>query len=587
MSAGIVLVHGFSGSPETLMPLTRELVAAHGREAVASVCLPGHGAGSTPSFEQTSFIKAVTDAVIRYQREGRTIVLLGHSTGGILALAALSELAVPPALLILASVPKRIDAAYLDRWTRQRSGMNEISFTSLSNMISLINAVGSKRVTGAFPVLLLHGADDDLVPVQQVDQWELESFEFPVRSVIIPRAGHGLFQDANNGFAIDVILRAVADQIGPIGPGGEQTLATLSLVEPEAVRFLKHSPSSRRHIAGCPSGHAVGGLPASLDLLVDREPVFANIEITTRCNLHCAYCARTILGRQGTDMTPETFSRLLGLLPHAYRITLVGLGETLLHPRIVEFVAQASSQGRRVAIVTNGMVLDKNLSRQLLDAGLDSIAFSIDGSNQDAASEVRPGTDFARVIENIKGFIKLSNAGRSISTAVFTAVSRKTVPYLEELINVVTGLGVHVLMLSDLNFRQNTADTLWKNADEQVASMVRRGVARGFKNKLPVLSVRGLEEFGLWKRYEKFLLLPPDQLYQRSNKRAWCFSPWQTVPVSVTGEVTLCDCRPEVSLGNLLDRPLGDIWNGKVMQEHRQRMLGPDPPEDCRICPRF
>jgi radical SAM protein with 4Fe4S-binding SPASM domain len=142
-------------------------------------------------------------------------------------------------------------------------------------------------------------------------------------------------------------------------------------------------------------------------------------------------------------------------------------------------------------------------------------------------------------------------------------------------------------MLTDLNFKKNAEKTLWKNVDERIAAIVRSAVSKAFKNNLPVLSVRGLEEFGLWKRYAKFILLPPDQLYRRSTQRAWCFSPWQTVPISVRGEVTICDCRPDASIGNILNQPLADIWNGPAMIEHRSRMLGPDPPEACRACPRF
>ena len=44
MSVGIVLVHGFSGSPDTLSLLAGKLAAEYGQDAVTSVCLPGHPA---------------------------------------------------------------------------------------------------------------------------------------------------------------------------------------------------------------------------------------------------------------------------------------------------------------------------------------------------------------------------------------------------------------------------------------------------------------------------------------------------------------------------------------------------------------
>lgn len=589
MSAGIVLVHGYSGSPDTLSSLASRLAAQYGPAAVISVCLPGHGQGDDPApvFDQAAFIQTVAAAISACGGEGRQVIVLGHSTGGTIALAALEKLRSVPALLILASVPKRIDAVSLERWEKHRKEKIEIPFISVANMVSLINIVGAKPIRGSFPVLLMQGAEDDLVPPHEVSHWEQGSFEGPLRTVVIPKAGHDLFQGAQNALAIDLVLRAIVDQTAVLLPAEEQALDEITSIEPEIGRFLARSPSSRRHILRCPSGCSVNSTSPALAPLTDREPVFANIEITTRCNLRCTYCARTVSGIKGDDMSRETFVRLLGLLPHACRITFVGLGETLLHPQVVEFVALASAQGRRTALVTNGMMLDRALSQELLAAGLDSITFSIDSADQNIASEVRPGTDLSRVINNIKAFIELSQASRQIATSVFSAVSTRTIGRLEELMDEVAGLGVHVVMLTDLNFKENLKDSLWHNADDRIAGLVRKGVARAFRKQLPVLSVRGLEEFGLAKRYEKYLLLPPDSLYTRSRERAWCCSPWQTVPISVTGEATLCDCQPGVPLGNLLDQPLSGIWNGAIMQDHRQRMLGTDPPEACRICPRF
>ena len=154
-------------------------------------------------------------------------------------------------------------------------------------------------------------------------------------------------------------------------------------------------------------------------------------------------------------MSIEQFNYILDMLPHAYRIYLVGLGEPLLHPDVVQYVAEASNRKRRVAIVTNAMCLDGPLSLELLKAGLHSITFSIDAPNQDLAFDVRTGSDLSIIIENIKNFMRLSAAKRQISTAVFSAVSIKTASYLKKLIDVVKKLGVNVLMLTDLNFKEN------------------------------------------------------------------------------------------------------------------------------------
>ena len=587
MPVGIVLVHGYSGAHEDLGDLAEELTAHFDTDAVTSVRLPGHGMQKVSSFDQDSYVNCISKAVQVHVDKCRKIVLLGHSTGGSLTLAFLSKYAFRPDLLILAAVPKKINTDYLDRWNNHRIGHSDISFSSLAKMISLINYAGSLRFEDDFPVLIIQGENDNLVLPAEAAAWQKNCFAGPRRLVFISAGNHQLFLGTNGSAAIDVVCRAIKDVDDFIGNKSDKIIDRLRVVEPEIEGFLKISKFSEKHLAQSPSGQRVIGRHPPLDPHVEAEPVLANIAITTRCNLMCKYCARSWLDKKGSDMPIDRFVRILEMLPHAYRITLVGLGEPLLHPEVADFVAEASGRGRRVALVTNAMHLDKQLSSKLLKAGLASIAFSIDAGNQNLADEVRAGSNLNRIFDNIKGFIHQSASIGPVSTAVFTAVSLKTVAHLKQLVDIVASFGVHVLILTDLNFKQNVNDTVWQNAAEDITAAIRDAVTYAFSKRLPVLSVHGLEEFGLRQRYRDFLLLPPDQLFQRSLTGKWCYSPWQTIAVDVIGNIAVCDCQPENLVGNILKQPFSEIWNGEMMIDHRRRMLGPNPPEACMICPRF
>jgi radical SAM protein with 4Fe4S-binding SPASM domain len=264
------------------------------------------------------------------------------------------------------------------------------------------------------------------------------------------------------------------------------------------------------------------------------------------------------------------------------------LGEPLLHPQIIDFIRYAKSLKKKVGLVTNAMLLTPDVSQKLLESGLNSIAFSLDGADLHLASLVRAGTDFDLVIGNIRKFVKLSQkTAVPLSKAVFSAVSRDTVAHLSELVDCVADLGVDVLMLTDINFKGNLEHTLWRNQSEELETKVKQAISRAFTKKLPILSVHGLEEFGLQQRYHDFLMIPPGQLYQRSATHTWCLSPWQTVPIDVAGNITCCDCQPTFVVGNLLHEAFSDIWNGAAMRKYRAAMLSGKPPEACRICPRF
>lgn len=583
-----LLVHGYTGSPELLAPLAARL--EHRFSAtVATVTLPGHGEKTPPSFDIERFAAHLEEALSQRGFSSGSFVAVGHSTGGLLLLAALAKLGLAPGLLVLAASPKSVDGAALSRWETQRTGAIQVPFSEGVKLASWINRTVTLVFDAPFPVLLLQGERDEILAPGELHRWNEGVFAGPVRTVVLPEGNHHLFTGAAGPLAVEVVERAIADWAMPLT--SEQTAAVQALraAEPEAAAFLARSPASARHLALCPSALRLAGGEPSLTPEVGTEPVFLNVEITTRCNACCLHCARSLSlsgGKEQADMAPEAFARLLDLLPHAYRVTLVGLGETLLHPQAVDFVKEVARRGRRPALVTNGSLLTPVLSEALLGAGLRSIAFSLDAISP-KSQELRPGPPIEEILKNIRGFMELAAQDRSVSTAIFSAISPRNLDQIEPLADLAVELGVHVLMLSDLNFAENQPGSLAKNLTPELRQRVRKGIAYAFSKQLPVLTVRALEEFGLASRYTRGLLAPASQLYERSARHTHCASPWQTLAVDVHGNALLCDCQPGAPIGNLFTQPLHEIWNGPQLAQYRESMRGETPPVACAACPRF
>jgi len=99
------------------------------------------------------------------------------------------------------------------------------------------------------------------------------------------------------------------------------------------------------------------------------------IELTTRCNLKCHYCPHfPELPREKVDMDWDTFEAALDLVRFFVRqgtqteLSLTGIGESLLHPRFVEMVAEsraAIGQARPLVVTTNGLLLDDAMCEAL------------------------------------------------------------------------------------------------------------------------------------------------------------------------------------------------------------------------------
>jgi len=587
MGTGILLVHGYTGSNEDLAALDDNLFRKFGREHVCNLALPFSGSGPVSGFDSQVFEDAVAAAAANLKERYGRLAVFGHSTGGTLILSCLSNGGLLPDLLILAGVPRRVDNGYIKRWEAHCPNKKSPGFTDVCKMISLINSVGKREYKNDFHVILMNGQSDDLVLPETGFEWQ-DNFKGSRWTIILPHAGHHFPSDAGStAWVADRVAGAVRD-IQDDNKANEQDVDALKSSEPEIEAFLRHSPLSASHLTQCPSGRRLTGDKDYLPPAVNWDPVFANIEITTRCNLTCRFCMRTRMGIRGKDMAVETFSRILERIPHAYRITFVGLGEPLLHPDIVRFINLVKSHGKRAALVTNGLDLNRDIAGELIRAGLDSIVFSIDAPNQALADRLRAGTDLHRVISNIKAFTAMEQAsGRKMSKAVFSALSLESLDALIPLVDLIVGLGVDVLMVSDLNFHHNSGRALLNNIDDSGKRKIRDALKHSFARELPVLSVLGLEEFGLRKRYQHFLALPPSKIYTRPRKHTHCVSLWQTLPVNVDGEVYLCDCRPDKIAGNLIETPFEEIWNGELFREHRSGMRTKNAPKICRICPRF
>jgi MoaA/NifB/PqqE/SkfB family radical SAM enzyme/pimeloyl-ACP methyl ester carboxylesterase len=586
MRPGFVLIHGYTGSPGDFGPLPRILGARYGENCIRLVRLPGHGGDTIPCFEPECFQAAIAIATDQFKSENRDVVLVGHSTGGVLALSYLRESGARPCLLVLAGVPKYVNGSDLHRWEDHRLHKHAVSLTDVARMVSFVNRIGAVRIDNSYPVLIFQGIEDPLVTPVHAEAWRQKGFSGPVETVMMPGAGHDLFLGSGGDTVADRISRTALDLRLRPGVKDHTAAKQLSALEDKALAGFMGAPPQRLvHVVRSPAAKRALGRPVSLKPAARTDPLQLNIEITSRCNLSCGHCARTLYPRPATDMARELFCAILDLLPNTCRVVLVGLGEPTLHPELADLVALAAQRGRRVGLVTNAMALDKDLSRNLIAAGLSAITFSLDSADAAIASAVRPGTELERVLAHIRSFTRLS-AGR-VSTAVFSAVSTKTAPRLPLLAETLSGLGIDAWMLSDLNFEWNVPQTLWRHRDSDSLLPLGRAVKIAFSRNLPALSVRGMEEFGIARRYREFLLYPPSVLSKRSTTHTWCLSPWQTLPVDVDGNVTLCDCQPEAFAGSLLQQSFSDIWNGAILRNHRRQMLETTPPKACRSCPRF
>jgi radical SAM protein with 4Fe4S-binding SPASM domain len=141
--------------------------------------------------------------------------------------------------------------------------------------------------------------------------------------------------------------------------------------------------------------------------VVQIFPVYA-------CNFKCGYCIFSVdKAERGfiSDknlMDFELYEKCVNDMAHFPQqikvLRFVGIGEPLLHKRIVDMVASTVDRkvSQKTEIVTNGVLLEKLMVDGLVAAGLSRLVISIQGTSQEKYTEVAGAkVDFDKFMANL------------------------------------------------------------------------------------------------------------------------------------------------------------------------------------------
>ena len=162
------------------------------------------------------------------------------------------------------------------------------------------------------------------------------------------------------------------------------------------------------------------------------------VEPTTACNLRCRICVRNSWNEPVGSMEMATYRRLVdGLrgVPSLRTMAFWGFGEPLLHPDIVEMVALAKGLGAKTELITNGLLLDREMAEGLVMAGLNTLVVSVDGTSPESDPDIRSGADFRLVQENVEGLhaVRRANSRDNPEIGLEFVATRRNVSELPNL----------------------------------------------------------------------------------------------------------------------------------------------------------
>lgn len=276
-------------------------------------------------------------------------------------------------------------------------------------------------------------------------------------------------------------------------------------------------------------------------------PIRLWVELTSHCNYRCIMCPNKDLGKEDKGyMELDLFEKIIDeAKTAAFDVNLAHRGESLLHPQLIEMIQYTKKAGLFTRLHTNGSILTKELSQQIIDSRLDRLSISFDGYNQETYEEIRRGGDFNKTITNIIQLLKIKKERQS--------------KYPEVAIEVI-------------NFK-NLSDSELSNAQKTFVQHF---------NGLPLNDFITKELHNWAGEFEK---------ETDPGKYSICPFPWNALVVFWEGDVLACtqDFFGHYVLGNVKESSLKAIWNGKKMQHLRIQLARQELDElkTCSHCDRI
>jgi len=273
-------------------------------------------------------------------------------------------------------------------------------------------------------------------------------------------------------------------------------------------------------------------------------PLLVDVEITSKCNLRCIMCEHTYMKRKQEMMTEKIFKSIISQCKgFAQGIRFIMYSEPFLHPDIISYARHVKESGLLLHITTNGTVVTNRQIDDLINLGLDSITFSMQGATEDEYAFIRRNDKLPIVTEKIR----------------YVKKKRKKNPFI-----------------------QVSATVTQRDSNEDIER---------FKEKWSEyadLVTVGLTSWSRIAEYEpdiyKILGITPEQ----NRKYMPCQDILTKMCVFANGDITVCcgDAEGRLTVGNILNDNMKDLWDSEVYNGLRLLLtnMKMDMLELCKNC---
>ena len=302
--------------------------------------------------------------------------------------------------------------------------------------------------------------------------------------------------------------------------------------------------------------------------LISR-PVEVMLEPTAQCNSNCIMCTKRYFREK--DQPPlgflswEIFWKVRPFFKFARRVLFSGFGEPFLHPEFINMLNQIKRYNTFVYCFTNGLLMNEEMGRALVNSGMDMINISFGGATKETYEKIRGIDGFDTVINNLQYITEYKNkAGKIKPLLSFNVVAMNSImPELEQLLLLAKKIGVQHFAMPNLIVQSEPMkeESIWGNK-EKTDKAFRR--ARALAAELNIN-----------------FTYPSLDITKRD-----CLDLFRKMFITWDGLVLSC-AQERYIIGDLQKNKITSIWNSDNMLKLRRKYYKNGLDSICPGCPCF
>ncbi len=294
---------------------------------------------------------------------------------------------------------------------------------------------------------------------------------------------------------------------------------------------------------------------------VSQFPRVVRIEPASTCNLACSHCPTGTVAIPRGVMPANVFEEIIRQMRPRMEFVKVAVlyhgGEPLINRHLPDMIKAVKGLGVPfVKTVSNGMLLTKDIAARLIDSGLDSITFSMDGTSPEENDAIRRNARFITVLANVKALMD-EKAARVAKTP---RIDISTVQFVDP-----------------KAFKSDDVAPVPGYLSEAFAGPYAPGAGlQAFKTTFAMR----WPHMNVGPEYELFEdPAAPDNLTD-------CDYAENTMTIRWNGDVVPCcyDLTSRAVLGNVMTQDAGAIWNGEKYRAFREGIHMAKYPDLCETC---